>query len=119
MPKYFSIIFSLLLCYISSDDNVFDRCEGKIASSEIECASNLKDEEKKEGYHCCYFTGKNAIGQNIFQCKFLNNEEYKDLDGTSNNILDEGFTDISIKCPDESISYYLQLSLFYLILILL
>ena len=65
----------------------------------------------------CYFTAKNTNGENIFNCKFLNNEEYKDLDGTTSNI--EGFTDISIKCPDESNSYYLKLSLFYLILIIL
>ena len=116
MSIYLNIIFSLLLCFISSDDNVFDRCEGKIASSVIECASIINDEDKNKGFHCCYFTAKKTNGEKIFNCKFLNNEEYKDLDGTVNNI--DGFTDISIKCPDESNSYYLKLSLFYLILII-
>ena len=123
MSKYLSILFSLLLCFISADDaddNVFDRCNGKKASSVIECDAVLKAEERNDGYHCCYFTAKNSLNdENVFECRFLNNEEYKDLDGTANNIMDDGYTDVSIKCPEESNSYYLKLSIFYLILILL
>ena len=118
MSIYLSIILSLLLYFISADDDVFERCNGKIASSVIECASILKDDEKKDGFHCCYFTAKNSLNEeNVFECKFLNNEEYKDLDGTANYMIDEGYTDISIKCQDDS--GYLKLSVFYLILIIL
>ena len=116
---YSSIIFSLLLCFILAEDNVLYRCEEKKTSSAIECASILKEEEKKEGFHCCYFTGKDTNGENIFKCKFLNDEEYKNLEETTYNMMDQGYTEPFIKCADESSSLYLKLSMLYLILILL
>ena len=73
MSKYLSILFSLLLCFISADDaddNVFDRCNGKKASSVIECDAVLKVEERNDGYHCCYFTAKNSLNdENVFECR--------------------------------------------------
>ena len=114
-----SIIFSLLLYFILADDNMLYRCEEKKASSEIECASILKEEEKNEGFHCCYFSGKDTNGENIFKCTFLNNEEYKNLEETTYNMMDQGYTEPFIKCADESSSFYLKLSILYLILILM
>ena len=96
----------------STNSKYVSKCENAIASEVKECKDKLLDEEKELNYRCCLFKGTKDGVQKHF-CDLLLEEET-----TDDYIFDmkqNGYTEASMECK----SFYLHLSILFLILIVL
>ena len=113
MAKYYILL--ILLCsiiFIHSTD-MESKCEGA-GSSTYECVNKFEDDDRAAGYYCCYEKAKKN-GVQVSDCVFLLDDDYDDIKNYIGSIKDDGYTDVSVDCK----SYYLQLGVLSLLLILL
>ena len=97
----------------STNSTFSTKCVGR-ASSSSECFDKITEDEKEVGDHCCFFQAKDHNVQTSI-CVILEDETYSNLDDYISYQRQVGYEEVKIDCK----SFYLSLSLFYLILILL
>lgn len=110
----FFLFFSINIINANNDTNSTyeSKCEGAIASEVKECKDKLLEEEKDASYRCCLFKGtKNGVQKHF--CDLILEED--NTDDYEKDMEQSGYTEVSMKCK----SFYLHLSILFLILILL
>ena len=106
-------VLLILLCSIIFVKTKSD-CDGIAASSTNECVDKFSQEDRDGGYYCCFAKAKkNGVSKS--ECMSLIEEEVDDLDNYIGLLEEQGYTDVSVNCK----SFYLQLGLLSLLLILL
>ena len=108
---YILLILLCSLIFVHSD--LTDKCEGT-ASSAYECIEKYTEEERNSGYYCCYEKAKKG-GVEISDCTPLSEDDVNDIKNYIGDIEDKGYKDVSVDCE----SYYLQLGIVSLLLILI
>ena len=91
------------------------KCSDGGGSSTYECVNKFGDDDRNAGYYCCYEKAKNKEGREVSDCVFLLDDQYDDMKNYIGSIKDQGYKDVSVDCK----SYYLQLGVLSLLLILL
>ena len=92
-----------------------DVCSREQKTTKKECAALLKEDEKEDGLECCLVKGQQN-GEDISECHLYIEENYLNKDGFVQYLQDyEKIANPKVECK----SYYLQLTLLSLILILL
>ncbi len=113
MAKYYILL--ILLCsviFIHSTD-LSNVCKGS-ASSTYECVDKFTAADRDGGYYCCYEKAKSGNVQ-VSDCVMLEEEQYDDIKNYIGYLKDSGLKDVSVDCN----SYYLQLGILSLLLILI
>ena len=113
--KFYIILFLVSVNYIFCSGYT---CEHYQATSKSDCI-NYYDGVDSQGYHCCYSKEK-YNGQDYAECFDLRSDEYADIKGTIKKIEEDYYNsgiDLEIKSLDCN-SYYLQLGLISLIILL-
>ena len=113
MAKYY-ILLILLCSVIFILTNRDTTCTAGGGSSTYDCVNKLGDDDRNAGYYCCYEKAKKD-GVEKSDCVFLIEEQYKEIKDYIGSIKDQGYKDVSVDCK----SYYLQLGVLSLLLILL
>ena len=108
------ILLILLCSVIFVYSTTLKDCDGIKASSTYDCVDLYSQSDREGGYYCCYEKAKkNGVSKS--ECVMLLEDEYDDIKNYIGNIKDQGFTDVSVDCK----SFYLQLGVLSLLLILL
>ena len=117
MAKY-SWIYLVLLFLLNIDISIETSlsCNGEAKNSAKECSKLFSKEEQEESL-CCFVIGT-FNGEDIRECQEfpkLNKEKSEAIDFYEQELENDGYTNVQVECK----SYYLQMSLLFLILILL
>lgn len=112
IKSYFKILLLSLLVYCSYQYT--SKCDGTQASTLSECLELLLPEEKDSDFHCC-FTQAKKNGVKNSQCDLISDSDYNSIKHYIGDYEDHGYSEVSVDCK----SYFLQLSLLYLLLFLL
>ena len=113
MAKYYILLILLCSVIFIQSESLSEKCTGS-ASSTYDCVDLFTDSERAGGYYCCYEKAKKN-GVQVSDCVFLLDDDYDDIKNYIGSIKDDGYTDVSVDCK----SYYLQLGVLSLLLILL
>ena len=93
-----------------------DKCTYQRKSEQEECFNLVQEEEKEEGYDCCFVKYKSGGSTNSY-CYLLTEDE---IDPYEVSLKDSGKTDVSVLCSTtKSLKDYINFGLIFLILILL
>ena len=121
MVKYYILLVLLYSEILVHSQSMSERCTAD-ASSASECFDRLSNNEKDEGYYCCFEKAKKN-GAVISDCVLLSEDDYDDINSYIGDIEDLGFTDVSVVCENSpnspNYSNYLQIGILSLLLILI
>ncbi len=111
IKHYILLILLVSVSYVHTQQSACE--DGQSASSVDDCINKIGQSYKNSGYHCCLQKGKKN-GREESMCKYLTEEDYKDVDDYIGD-LEDGYNDVTVNCK----SYYLQIGILSLLLFLL
>lgn len=111
MKKFYQAIILLIILSIINSETV---CEGSIPSTREECWNRFTDTERDAGFYCCYQSGKRDSTTHA-ECVMFGEDE--STDDAKKLLKEQGYSDVVIDCNNNS--YYLQVNILILLLILL
>ena len=114
MAKYYILLILLCSVIFIHTTDLENQCITGGGSSTYECVNKFGDDDRNAGYYCCYAKAKKD-GVQKSECVFLLEEQYDEIKDYIGSIKDQGYKDVSVECK----SYYLQLGVLSLLLILL
>ena len=97
----------------NTNNDYKSNCNGH-ASLSSECFDKILDVEKDDNFHCCFLKAKENNNQNTF-CSLLDEEAFLNINDYIESQQHFEYEVLEVDCK----SFYLSLSLLYLILILL
>ena len=103
-------LFFIISTFIKCDDAkppIYSKCENNPANDKYDCFDRISEEEKSDGYHCCY--RKNTISNRAsYECSLLEKDDYENIDGFEEDELkydkleNPNLEDVEIECENQS-----------------
>ncbi len=99
-------LFIIISIFIKCDDvepPIYGKCEYNLANDKYDCFDRISEDEKNDGYHCCYGKRTDSTGSINYKCYLLEKDEYEDIDGTEDKFMySDGLRDLNIECENRS-----------------
>ena len=103
---YFFIIICTFINCSDYNNPLYKKCEKWNPNDKYDCFDRISEDEKNDGYHCCYRKVKKTYGRGTsYQCYLLDKDEYDDIDGFVKNLLEkyeDDYVSVKFECENQS-----------------
>ena len=103
---YFFIIICTFINCSDYNNPLYKKCEKWNPNDKYDCFDRISEDEKNDGYQCCYQKIKKTYGRGTsYQCYLLDKEEYDDIDGFVKHLLEiyeDDYVSVKFECENQS-----------------
>ncbi len=101
------IYFFIIICtFIKCDDKenpIYKKCENNAANDKYNCFDGISEDEKDDGYHCCYLKKTDSNGRIEYKCYLLEKDDFDYIEEIEDNFRqNEGLKDVNIECENRA-----------------
>ena len=118
------IIYLFIIMSTFTKCDIYSNCDGRIPSNEHDCFDRISEDDKEDGYHCCFLSLTNSGGNTQNECQLLDKDDYYDIAGCKRELkLERNLKDVEIKCHQSYIKFdkyiYLMITLLNLVVLII
>ena len=116
---YFFIIISTFIKCVN-----YDNCEKNTPNNEHDCFDRISEDDKDDGYHCCFISSIDLNGLTNRECQILEKDEYYDIEGYKEELKNDlHLQKVEVQCQQSYIKLdkykYLMITLLNLVLLII
>ena len=117
------IIYLFIIISTFTKCDIYDNCDGGVPSNEHDCFDRISEDDKEDGYHCCFISSNDLNGLTGKECQILEKDEYYDIEGYKKELIRNGKLSPEVKCHQSYIKFdkytYLMITLLNLVVLII